>query len=208
METVPDVVHVHDSAASFTFFTNEVRTTLREALQAMWRAERHLAIGALEDALPHENTALRLLKEVQRAARVYVDKVGFEPTPLDPERDRFSGDDLDEVVKRRDELRPFDDHELDILRHALDAALGRSNETEALSRAATLVAQRAVDDASIDPAMVDALRAAARGGSTERAVAILWDLMPTPTRGPRGASFQGTLADRYRSHLDDTGPPP
>jgi hypothetical protein len=56
---------------------------MRQALAAMWQAERFLRMAQPEEALAPENRALEILKELQQADREYVQRVGFEATPLD-----------------------------------------------------------------------------------------------------------------------------
>jgi hypothetical protein len=86
------LVHQHDSAETATYFPNEVRATLKAALAQMWQAELHLRTIRPEAALPHEYEALRHLKSLQEATRVYVERVGFEPPPLEPDEKRLTGD--------------------------------------------------------------------------------------------------------------------
>jgi hypothetical protein len=92
-EGVPEeLVHRHDSTESATYFPNEVRATLKAALAEMWQAELYLRTIRPETALPHEYEALRHLKALQEATRVYVERVGFEPPPLKPDETRLTGD--------------------------------------------------------------------------------------------------------------------
>jgi len=76
-------------------FDEATKGTLKAALNAMWQAELALHLYQADTALPHEYQALRELKAVQQAARIYVKRVGFEPPPLDSGK-QLSGD-LSEV---------------------------------------------------------------------------------------------------------------
>ena len=62
----------------------------------MWDAELHLRMGEPQKALPYEYQALKLIKEVQQASRVYVERVGFEPPEIKVAEKRLSGE-LDEI---------------------------------------------------------------------------------------------------------------
>jgi hypothetical protein len=57
----------------------------------MWRAEGELRLYRPDESLPHQYEALALIKRVQNRSRVYVARVGFEPTPVDPSR-RLTGE--------------------------------------------------------------------------------------------------------------------
>jgi hypothetical protein len=92
LDAVPeDLMHLHDSAEMATFFDDPVRHKLRDMLSAMWDAELRLRTFRPQEALPFERRALKLLKEVQEASRVYVPKFGSALPPFD-ERRRLSGD--------------------------------------------------------------------------------------------------------------------
>lgn len=87
--------HFHDREEQATLFDPETRELLRAALRAMWRSEGELRQFRPAPALPHQYEALALIKRVQNRSRVFVARVGFEPTPVDPAR-RLSGE-LDEI---------------------------------------------------------------------------------------------------------------
>ncbi|WP_193163666.1 hypothetical protein [Microbulbifer hainanensis] len=83
--------HQHDSAENATLFDPQTKELLRSALNAMWSAHRDLSIVEPRASLPSQHTALRYIKQVQQATRIYLQRVGFEPPPLD-ERRRLSGE--------------------------------------------------------------------------------------------------------------------
>lgn len=91
--------HVHDDPEEATFFTQSIRTKLKIALAAMWQAELHLRTFHPEESLPSQYTALKLLKEISQASRIYVHKTGFDPPPLKEEK-RLTGD-LSEIKNSR-----------------------------------------------------------------------------------------------------------
>lgn len=84
-------VHAHDDSEIATFFDAEVKAKLKEALSNMWDAELYLRTYEPKKAIPYEYKALELIKEVQRASRIYVERMGFEPPPLEPDKKRLSG---------------------------------------------------------------------------------------------------------------------
>ena len=93
-------MHEHDAEENATRLARSVKDMLRAALAEMWEAELHLRTHRPETALPYEYRALKLLKEVQQHSRVYVQRVGFEPTPIKVDEKRLSGD-LAKIFHRR-----------------------------------------------------------------------------------------------------------
>ena len=87
-----ETAHMHDSEENATLLAASVKTLLKAALAEMWQAELQLRTHHPEAALPYEHRALALLKEVQQAARVYVQRAGFEPPPLEPDTRRLTGE--------------------------------------------------------------------------------------------------------------------
>jgi hypothetical protein len=87
----PEAGHQHDTPENATLLATSVKSQLKAALAQMWEAEVRLRTYRPADALPYEYRALEHLKEAQQSARVYVQRVGFEPPPLDPARTRLTG---------------------------------------------------------------------------------------------------------------------
>jgi len=85
------IEHEHDTEENATLLSTRVKDRLQAAISQMWDAERRLRTGDPGAALPYEYRALELLKAAQEAARVYVQRVGFEPPPLEPDRTRLTG---------------------------------------------------------------------------------------------------------------------
>lgn len=100
MSAVEQFMHDHDAEENATKLAQSVKTMLRAALAEMWEAELHLRTYRPEAALPFEYRALKLLKEVQQQSRVYVQRAGFEPTPIKVDEKRLSGD-LSKIGNRR-----------------------------------------------------------------------------------------------------------
>lgn len=84
--------HQHDSQDTATLFDRAVKGTMRQALAAMWEAERFLRAAQPNEALVPENRALEILKALQESDRAYVQRVGFEATPLNIAERRLRGD--------------------------------------------------------------------------------------------------------------------
>jgi hypothetical protein len=83
--------HTHDQPEAATLLDPETRALLKSALDQMWQAELNLRQGHVDKALPYEYRALRFIKQVQQASRIYLARVGVELPPVDESR-RLSGD--------------------------------------------------------------------------------------------------------------------
>jgi hypothetical protein len=134
-EFMASFVHAHDSAEQSTLFDEKTKATLKGALAAMWDAELELHLSRPHTALPHEYRALRLIKEVQQANRIYVRRAGFEPPPLDEEK-RMTGE-LDGVQSYAVK-RPLSGYvagaDLALLMERIEAQSGHSQLTPELAR--------------------------------------------------------------------------
>ncbi|MEL6870639.1 MAG: hypothetical protein AAFO81_12635 [Pseudomonadota bacterium] len=99
--------HVHDQEEQATLFDPQTRELLRGALSAMWQSERLLRQHTPQPSLPHQYRALALIKQVQKRSRVFVDRIGFEPRPIDMAR-RLTGE-LDDIDSRTQLAAPVAD---------------------------------------------------------------------------------------------------
>ena len=88
--------HAHDTGDAATLFDPSTRSTLSQALDAMWASERALRQGEPAAALPHAYRALDLLKEAQQATRIFLRRVGSDLPPVDLSR-RLTGE-RDDIV--------------------------------------------------------------------------------------------------------------
>jgi len=95
--------HTHDQPEAATLLDPDTRALLKSALDEMWQAELHLRQGNVDTALPYEYRALRFIKQVQQASRIYLARVGSELPPIDAGR-RLSGD-RKGLQSQRDALR-------------------------------------------------------------------------------------------------------
>lgn len=92
--------HAHDESENATLYDDKTKEVLRNALKAMWDAEKALRSIAPAQALAPENKALLAIKELQQAERVHLHKTAFTPPPIKEEK-RMSGDMAGSVSYRR-----------------------------------------------------------------------------------------------------------
>lgn len=196
--------HAHDDRDVATLFEPRTRGALAQALDAMWASERELRQGRPEQALPHANAALELLKEAQQASRIFLARTGPDLPPIDLSR-RLTGD-RDGIVAvdpTRPERTSADAVAAEAWR-ALDERPGSSASPlslGALDRWARensgrlsdpLALRAAIDTVRNEPACVDCRR---------RLRALLWTALerPAPTPGRRQAP--GQRGQRYLDSL-------
>ncbi|MFY0689249.1 MAG: hypothetical protein JXQ90_18915 [Cyclobacteriaceae bacterium] len=83
-------LHDHEDAETATFFTQTLKTKLRAALNEMWDAELYLRLYQPASSLPYQEAALKLLNEIKNHARIYVQRIGFDPPPIKESESRLS----------------------------------------------------------------------------------------------------------------------
>lgn len=202
--------HTHDIAEAATLLDPETREILRGALREMWQSELHLRQAAPRQALPYAHRALELIKQVQQAERIYLQRVGTRLPPIDESR-RLGGD--------RDGLR---DRPLPALapRAGEDAvatawrelssggAAGVRVETlDALQAWATSRGDR-LEDPLAWVAAIDALRHAPDCESCRRSLrGLVWAALPRPAGG-RAPRADDPVSRRYLEALDMSGEAP
>ena len=89
--------HKHDIAEDATFFEPELKAQLKAVLNEMWSSELRLRTYKLQEALPFEYKALRLLKDLQQKSRAFVAKTTLKPVKLKLDK-RLSGE-LDKIIE-------------------------------------------------------------------------------------------------------------
>jgi hypothetical protein len=94
-----DYTHAHDDEETATFYTQTMKDKLRAALNEMWDAELYLRLFRPKESLPYQYRAQELLKEIRNHARIYVQRIGFEPPPVNEAESRMTGK-LKEVNQR------------------------------------------------------------------------------------------------------------
>lgn len=212
----PEAGHQHDTPENATLLAASVKSQLKAALAQMWEAELRLRTYRPADALPYEYRALEHLKEAQQSARVYVQRVGFEPPPLDPARTRLTGK-LEGIGSRTDHDSIGAEIAYPATRTAIAALSGATAGAPlpaatiaALEHAMAELAPRAAADSAVFSsirsvqALTDSARAGARcAGCSARALGGL--LRAVPAAGPLPASARepaGALARRYFELLE------
>ncbi|HEU4699090.1 MAG TPA: hypothetical protein VFS40_07920 [Gemmatimonadales bacterium] len=210
--------HAHDTEENATLLADAVKRKLTAAVDQMFQAERALRGGEPAAALPFEYRALARLKEAQQATRVYVQRIGYAPPPLEPARTRLSGElkgiapasaardvvvpdslaALRAALPLLERLRagaPLDD----AARGGLDAAghaLARLAVAEPGRHLATLRALRALAAAPSVARCPGCLDAVARGLATALPVPA-----PRPIADPASADRRTGLARAYLDEL-------
>ncbi len=217
LQALPEgMFHQHDSAEIATYFSSATRDQLRRVLAEMWDAEGRLRVINPEGALPFENRALVLLKELQQASRIYVQKVGFEAPPLEPAERRLTGE-LDEIRTRFETLTPPEPPEVEAAARSLLALLesvDTSRLEEVPSEVTTLLgvvsrlALRRPQAAEALGALTDLETGVVPEGAALRGLqATLWSLLPTPDPAPAIApSTDDPLSRSYRERRSRGGP--
>jgi len=209
--------HEHDDPENATLLAPQVKEKLRQAITQMWSAERHLRVGEPRRSLPFQHRALELLQEIRQNARSYVQRVGFEPPPLEPDRKRLTAD-LSEVrapvIERSATWREADPALREGLRRLQRLRAGGIAEAEDPARLETLgqeLARRAVEDAAwlLEPLRALRLGIASLTGDSARC----HDCLAAAERGVRRALGQAEptaraarrpalgLVERYRQRL-------
>jgi hypothetical protein len=187
-QMLAEVSHVHDLPEAATLLDPQTQGLLRTALREMWDSETQLRLGQPQAALPFAYKALRLIKQVQQADRIYLPKIGSELPPIDMAR-RLTGkrDGLaartNAFVRVPGEASPLD---------ALWLALGPDRKTVSvpellLTDASRHLHARGGDDGDALAALaaIDALRA--EPGCAQCRASLrqrLWRLLPTPPAQP------------------------
>ncbi len=96
-ELLREFMHAHDTEEGATFYEESIKVKLKAALAEMWESELRLRTLRPKEALPYQYRALEIIKEVQQATRIYVERIGFEPPALKPAERRLTGE-LKEVA--------------------------------------------------------------------------------------------------------------
>ncbi|WP_309628246.1 DUF4175 family protein [Brevundimonas sp.] len=196
--------HAHDTGEAATLFAPQTRSALARALDAMWSSERELRQGRPEQALPHANEALELLKEAQRATRVFLPRLGNDLPPVDFAR-RLTGKREDIVAENpeRPERSPADAVAADAWR-ALEERPGSTAAPLALGAldrwarenggrlADPLALRAAIDTVRNEPACLDCRR---------RLRALLWTALQRPAPSPGRREAPGQRGQRYLDAL-------
>lgn len=83
-------IHNHEDEETNTFLFQSIKDKLRAALNEMWDAELYLRLYRPHESLPYQYKALELLNEIKNHARIYVQRIGFDPPPINEDEGRLS----------------------------------------------------------------------------------------------------------------------
>lgn len=208
-----ELAHKHDDSENATLLGNRVKGMLRDAVSSMWTAELHLRTAEPKRALPYMNKALELIKAIQQDARVYVQRTGFEPPPIEVDKLRLSGK-LVGINGQRVRGTSSSSDTLPAIHRAMELLdAGRKDSLpEALQAAGNELATIAIDDPRLLPVLkatrelIDALN----GGRScaecvERVRSGLWAALPIPEARPGfGTLAPSALGKRYAELLRGT----
>lgn len=195
--------HTHDHAEAATLLDPDTRKILKSALDEMWQSEGHLRQGHPDLALPYAYRALRFIKQVQQATRIYLARVGPELPPIDESR-RMGGDRAG-LARRDDALVAAEvaDPTLAALWHSLDASQvpAAAIDFTALERWLREHESRLADPLAF-VAAIEALRADPDCTTCRADLrALLWPLLPRPASAVPRRDAGDAMGRRYLDAL-------
>ena len=218
----PTIQHQHDIEENATLLAQSVKDKLQAALAQMWDAEFRLRTGDPRAALPFEYRALELLKQAQETARAYVQRVGFEPPPLEPDRKRLTGALSAIGNPSRTRTVPVPPTQpalragLDIIQRLRSGGTGRDGDVAALERAGREIGRLAIDQPSRHLETLRDIRTlivSLESSATVCSVCLLriergfWRALPAPAPAQAGRRNDAGLARTYFELLRDGGTP-
>lgn len=191
--------HAHDTGDAATLFDPGTRSTLAQALDAMWDSERALRQGKPKDALPHAYKALNLLKTAQQAGRIFLARTPPKLPPVDLSR-RLSGK-REGIAPGR--LAPTTRDPADTPAVEVWRALGDRPDAplqlEALARWVNANQKRLADPLALSAA-IDTVRNEPQCQDCRRKLrALLWTALERP---PAAVSRRDPADARGRRYLD------
>ncbi len=192
--------HTHDESEAATLLDPGTRATLRQALDNMRQSETALRLGDPRRALPFAYKALRFIKQVQQATRIFLARTGSQLPPVDLAR-RLTGDRSDMAART---LAATAADPVDATPSAIWAALDTRKDAGGLDALARwlranearvpdpLALSAAIDTLRRDPGCA-ACRAKLRG--------TLWSALPRPALGLTRRPAGDAVGRRYLDAL-------
>ncbi len=181
--------HTHDESEAATLLDPGTRATLRQALDNMRQSETALRLGDPRRALPFAYKALRFIKQVQQATRIFLARTGSQLPPVDLAR-RLTGDRSDMAART---LASTAADPVDATPSAIWAALDTRNDTgglDALARWLRANEARVPDPLALSAAMDTLRRDPTCAACRAKLRGTLWSALPRPaprlTRRPAG----------------------
>ncbi|MES2753147.1 MAG: DUF4175 domain-containing protein, partial [Pseudomonadota bacterium] len=192
--------HTHDESEAATLLDPDTRVTLRLALDQMWQSELNLRQGMPDKALPFAYKALRYIKQIQQASRIYLRRTGTQQPAIDQAR-RLTGK-RDGIARRA--LAPATPAEIDAAPAAVWRALAAPGPVALDSLERWLRGNRGrVADPLAFAGAIDAVRR--EPGCTRCRAALrglVWSALarpaPTPARRSRGDAAGARYLDAIR----------
>jgi hypothetical protein len=210
--------HAHDNAENATLLGLSVKDKLRITVAAMWQSELQLRIAQPAAALPFEYRALELIKQLQQDSRAYVQRIGFEPPPIDLAATRLNAN-LSKIQNPRRQETVGRHDSLPAVRAAITAlslarAGGPTVTVETIEAAGRELAAGAVADPRLLPVLRDLRRLADQVSGDRpcaeclnRAERGLWSALPPPEPlAPAVSAGRSPLAQRFAEQLRAAGP--
>lgn len=192
--------HTHDESEAATLLDPGTRATLRQALDNMRQSETALRLGDPRRALPFAYKALRFIKQVQQATRIFLARTGSQLPPVDLTR-RLTGDRSDMAPRM---LASTTADPVDATPSAIWAALDTRNDAgalEALTRWLRANEARVPDPLALSAA-IDALRRdPACATCREKLRGTLWSALPRPAPGLTRRPAGDAVGRRYLDTL-------
>lgn len=191
--------HAHDESAS-AGLDPETRAILKKAVDEMWLSERELKTSRPDAALPYANRALRFIKDVQQATRIFLSRVGPELPPIDASR-RMTGK-REGLASRQLEVTPVErgDGPAAAAWRALGGgpdAIAGPVDLAPLERWARVNAARLPDTLALTGAIDAVRRDPACASCRARLRAILWTAMERPLGQPARRPPADAAGTRY-----------
>ncbi len=197
--------HTHDHAEAATLLDPATKKILKAALAEMWQAELQLRLGEPRKALPFENRALDLVKQVQQSTRIYLARVGLELPPVDESR-RLSAE-RKGVRDPRGVLVEADDDRKIISDTYQQLADGSSVDLEELAAWLRAPATLLPDALGLIGAVDELRRQPDCAQCRTRLLDQLWPLLPNPPTATRSRSAPDATGRRYLDRLQHEARP-
>ncbi len=196
--------HTHDQAEAATLLDPATRELLRSALNEMWQSELKLRQGQPDRALPYAHRALKLIKQVQEADRIYLPRVGSQLPPIDPGR-RLGGE-RSGIADRRDPLHEAtaaDQTPVDAWRALapVPGAIDADLDLETLARWVGSHDSAAADPLQLAAAIAEVRRDRGCPECRARLRAALWPLVARPPAAASDRPSAGEAGDAYLDAL-------
>ncbi|MES3153054.1 DUF4175 domain-containing protein [Sphingomonas faeni] len=192
--------HTHDESEAATLLDPGTRATLRQALDNMRQSETALQLGDPRRALPFAYKALRFIKQVQQATRIFLARTGSQLPPVDLAR-RLTGDRSDMAART---LASTAADPVDATPSAIWAALDTGSDTaglDALSRWLHANAARVPDPLALSAAIDTLRRDPGCAPCRAKLRGTLWSALPRPTPGLTRRPAGDAIGRRYLDAL-------